>query len=115
MVRGAGDVGVSRCILVVAIAALTSDNAAAISGARSSCALGRSFAALRWLGRWNIARGTPANAIIVQSAIALLLVIAGAFARDGFRLAVEYTAPVFWSFLLQIGRASRRERVCQDV
>lgn len=103
MRRAAGDHGAAMISLVVAIAALTSANATAITGARSTCALGRSFAALRWLGRWNIARGTPANAMIVQSAIALLLVIAGAVARDGFRLAVEYTAPVFWSFLLLVG------------
>lgn len=103
MRRAAGDEGAAMISIVVAIAALTSANATAITGARSTCALGRSFAALRWIGRWNMARGTPANAMIVQSAIALLLVIAGTFARDGFRLAVEYTAPVFWSFLLLVG------------
>jgi amino acid transporter len=48
-------------------------------------------------------RGTPANAIIGQGAVALLLVIAGAFTRDGFRLAVEYTAPVFWGFMFLVG------------
>ena len=41
--------------------------------------------------------------MIAQSAVALLLVIAGAFARDGFQLVVEYTAPVFWLFMLLIG------------
>lgn len=38
-------------------------------------------------------------------AAALLLVAGGAFARDGFRLAVEYTAPVFWLFFLAVGVA----------
>ena len=47
--------------------------------------------------------GTPRNAFLFQGAVALLLVGAGAFARDGFRLAVEYTAPVFWLFMLLIG------------
>jgi amino acid transporter len=103
MRRALGDQGAAMISLIVAIAALTSANATAITGARSTCALGRSLPVLRWLGRWNHARETPANAIIVQSAIALALVIAGAFARDGFRLAVEYTAPVFWSFLLLVG------------
>ena len=41
--------------------------------------------------------------MIAQAVIALLLVGAGAFARDGFRLAVEYTAPVFWFFFLLAG------------
>ena len=103
MRRAFGGSGAVLISLVVAVAALTSANATAITGARSTCALGRSFAALRWLGRWNSARDTPANAILAQSAMALLLVIAGAFARDGFRLAVEYTAPVFWAFLLLVG------------
>jgi len=37
--------------------------------------------------------------------VALLLVLGGAFARDGFTLALEYTAPVFWFFLLLVGVA----------
>jgi amino acid transporter len=40
---------------------------------------------------------------VVQSVVALVLVMAGAFARDGFALAVEYTAPVFWLFMLLVG------------
>ena len=31
--------------------------------------------------------------------------LSGAFARDGFTLAVEYTAPVFWLFFLLVGAA----------
>jgi basic amino acid/polyamine antiporter, APA family len=98
-----GDAGATAISLLVAIAALTSANATAITGARTACALGRSVKALAWLGRWNTRRGTPANAYLVQTAIALLLVVAGAFARDGFQMAVEYTAPVFWFFLLLVG------------
>jgi APA family basic amino acid/polyamine antiporter len=102
---GLGDTGAVLVSLIVAIAALTSANATAITGARTACALGRSFPALRWLGRWSTEHDTPANALLTQSAIALLLVVGGAFARDGFTLAVEYTAPVFWLFLLLVGVA----------
>jgi basic amino acid/polyamine antiporter, APA family len=91
--------------LVIAIAALTSANATAITGARTTCAVGRDFAALSWLGRWSTRRDTPANALLVQGVLALLLVLGGAFARDGFTLAVEYTAPVFWLFMLLVGLA----------
>jgi amino acid transporter len=98
-----GEPGVVLISLVVGVAALTSANATAITGARSACALGRSFRQLSWLGHWHRGRETPQNAILVQAAIALLLVSAGAFARDGFELAVEYTAPVFWFFLLLVG------------
>lgn len=99
----AGDAGVRAISLLVAIAALTSANATAITGARTAYALGRSFPRLGWLGRWHGQAGTPRNALLFQGAVALLLVGAGAFARDGFRLAVEYTAPVFWLFMLLIG------------
>lgn len=103
MNMAAGAPGSAFISLIVAIAALTSANATAITGARSSCALGRSFAPLRWLGRWDEERCTPANAMLAQAAIALLLVGAGAFARNGFELAVQYTAPVFWFFFLLAG------------
>lgn len=100
-----GDGGAAVISLVIAIAAITSANATAITGARSTYALGRTFSQLGWLGRWNVNRDTPGNALVAQGAIALVLVLAGAFARDGFALAVEYTAPVFWGFLLLVGIA----------
>ena len=103
MRRATGESGAVVISLLVSIAALTSANATVITGARTNCALGRSFPALRWLGFWDTDRDTPGNAVIAQSAVALLLVIAGAFARDGFQLVVEYTAPVFWLFMLLIG------------
>ena len=103
MNKAAGAPGSAFISLIVAVAALTSANATAITGARSSCALGRSFAPLRWLGRWDEDRCTPANAMLAQAAIALVLVGAGAFARNGFELAVQYTAPVFWFFFLLAG------------
>lgn len=105
MRRAFGGSGAVIVSLLIAVAALTSANATAITGARTSCALGREFPAFRWLGRWEEAQGTPANALLAQGAIALLLVFAGAFARDGFTLVVEYTAPVFWFFLLLTGLA----------
>lgn len=100
-----GPRGTALISLIVAIAAVTSANATAITGARTSYAIGRSFHALRWLGRWDSARDTPGNALIAQGAIALLIVGGAAFARDSFQSAVEYTAPVFWLFLLLVGGA----------
>ncbi|WP_375402135.1 APC family permease [uncultured Sphingomonas sp.] len=103
MRRVAGSAGAALIAGVVAVAALTSANATIFTGARSSFALGRDVPALGWLGRWDVRRATPGNALLVQGAAALLLVAAGAVARDGFRLAVEYTAPVFWLFFLLVG------------
>lgn len=103
MQRAFGTSGGAIISLLIAVAALTSANATTITGARSTCALGRAFPTLHWLGRWNMARDTPGNAILAQGIMAMVLVVAGAFAPDGFRLAVEYTAPVFWTFLFLVG------------
>lgn len=103
MRRAAGPAGAALIAGAVAVAALTSANATIFTGARSAFALGRDVPALGWLGRWDARRATPGNALLVQGAAALLLVAAGAVARDGFRLAVEYTAPVFWLFFLLVG------------
>ena len=105
MRRAAGSVGALIITAAVVVAALTSANATIITGARSTFALGRDMPALGFLGRWNGATGSPGNALLLQGAVSLLLVIAGAFARDGFQMAVEYSAPVFWFFFLLIGIA----------
>jgi APA family basic amino acid/polyamine antiporter len=101
--RALGPAGAVAISLLVAVSALTSANATSITGARTTYALGCAFPQLSWLGRWHDRAGTPRNALLAQGALALLLVLGGAFARDGFRMAVEYTAPVFWFFLLLVG------------
>ncbi|WP_326525001.1 APC family permease [Sphingomonas sp.] len=100
-----GPSGAGLIAVAVAIAALTSANATAITGARGAYALGRDIPALGRLGAWHAASGSPRNALAVQGLAALALVGAGVFARDGFQLAVEYTAPVFWGFFLLSGIA----------
>jgi APA family basic amino acid/polyamine antiporter len=100
-----GPAGAAMISVAVAAAALTSANATAFTGARSAFALGRDFPFLAFLGRWRDREGTPGNALLIQGGAALLLVGLGAFARDGFRLAVEYTAPAFWLFFLAVGIA----------
>ena len=49
-------------------------------------------------------------ALIVQAVIALALVGFGAFQHDGFEAMVEFTAPVFWTFLFLVGIALFRLR-----
>jgi basic amino acid/polyamine antiporter, APA family len=91
--------------ILVAIAALTSINATMIVGARSNFALGRDWQSLGKLGVWAEERGTPANAMLIQGAFALLLVLLGTITGGGFKTMVEYTAPVFWFFFLLVGIA----------
>jgi amino acid transporter len=88
--------------LIICFAALSTMNATIFTGARLYHALGQDFS-LRRLRAWSDSGNNPRNAILVQSAVAAALVLFGAFARDGFTAMVEYTAPVFWFFLLMVG------------
>jgi basic amino acid/polyamine antiporter, APA family len=100
-----GATGKTVIAVTVAIAALTSINATMIVGARTNYAVGRDWPALSKLAHWDGDRGTPANAMHLQNAAALLLVILGAWTGSGFRSMVEFTAPVFWLFFLLTGLA----------
>jgi basic amino acid/polyamine antiporter, APA family len=96
----AGEKGVVVVSFIVCLAALTTINAAIFTGARTTYALGRDFAAFRRLGDWRESGSTPANALILQGAIALVLVLASSVTPDGFTAMVAYTSPVFWTFFL---------------
>ena len=100
-----GPLGEKLLGLFVAVAALTSINATMIVGARTNYAIGDDWDSLRFMGRWESARGSPSFALLVQSAICLALVAFRAFQADGFDAMVEFTAPVFWFFLFLIGIA----------
>jgi amino acid transporter len=95
-----GEKGVVLLALIVCLAGLTTMNAAIFTGARTTYALGRDFTTLGKLGVWRETGSTPANALVLQGAIALVLVWAASFTPDGFSAMVAYTAPVFWTFFL---------------
>src|SRR5437764_12761460 len=95
----AGEKGAVVLALIVCISVLTTMNAAIFTGARTSWAFGRDFRLLRFLGNWRETGSTPANALILQRAITLLLVAAGAATPAGFNAMVAYTTPVFWTFM----------------
>jgi basic amino acid/polyamine antiporter, APA family len=58
---------------------------------------------VRALGGWDARRESPASAVLLQGGIALALVAFGAGERGGFQAMVDYTAPVFWAFMLLTG------------
>jgi len=95
-----GDRGAVVLSLIVCVAALTTMNAAIFTGARTNYALGRDFSMFGALGRWREAGSTPANALLVQGVLALVLVAASSVTPDGFTAMVAYTTPVFWTFFL---------------
>lgn len=105
MRRAWGDGGAILISALVAVAALTTANASVFTGARTSYALGCDVMRFRWLGRWNPRTGTPVNALLLQGAVSIALVLLGTTTRRGFETMVEYTAPVFWLFFLLTGVA----------
>jgi len=99
----AGEKGAVVVALIVCLAALTTMNAAIFTGARTSYALGRDFPVFRVLGVWRAGGSTPANALLAQGVVTLVLVAASSVTPDGFTAMVAYTAPVFWTFFLLTG------------
>ena len=98
-----GEKGVVLLALVVCVSALTTMNAAVFTGARTNWAMGRDFRLFAFLGDWREAGSTPANALLLQGVVMLVLVAAGSMTPDGFSAMVAYTAPVFWTFFLLTG------------
>lgn len=100
-----GPAGATVTALIVCAMALSTINASIFTGGRTSFALGRSFAPFAGLGQRNEASGVPANAILLQGAICLVLMALGSTTRSGFEYMVAYTAPVFWLFMIGVGVA----------
>lgn len=101
VVAGApGEIIVTLAIVVAAISTL---NATIFTGARVYYAMSNDMTIMRWLGVWDGRGKTPANGLLAQGGVALALIALGAFTRDGFKAMVDYTAPVFWFFLLLVG------------
>ncbi|PPS44321.1 APC family permease [Chroococcidiopsis sp. TS-821] len=103
MRQAVGEPGAIFISLLVVVTTLCSTNATIFTGARTNYALGRDFSLFRFLGQWKTQGSTPATALLVQGAIALLLVLLGTITRNGFETMVDYTAPVFWFFFLLTG------------
>jgi len=101
--RATGTVGAKLVSSLIVLAAIASVNATIFTGARTAYALGRDFPPLAFLGRWSPRTETPLNALLIQGGIALALAAIGGWTRKGFETMVEYTAPVFWLFLLLTG------------
>ncbi len=95
-----GPVGALFVVLIVVVAAISTANATIITGARTNYALGRDFRLLRFMGNWNKSRNSPVNALLVQGTMALFLVGVGALSKQAIETIVDFTAPVFWFFIL---------------
>jgi len=98
-----GPAGAVVITVMICVMVLDSANATVFTGARTNFALGRDFKMFRYLARWDDRVNAPVRALIVQGAIALLLVVLGALDRQGVQTAVDYLSPVFWLFFLMTG------------
>lgn len=101
----AGDAGAFIVSLAIVVAALSTLNATIFTGARVYFAMARDITLLPRVGEWDDRGRAPANGLIAQGAVALLLVALGAASRDGFQAMVDYSAPVFWGFLFLVALA----------
>lgn len=110
MARAFGPGAGAVLALAVVAAAATSINATIIAGARTTYAAAANLPGLNWIGRWNAASRSPRNAILAQGIVSLALVGFGA-AYNGFATLVDYTAPVYWIFLIASGLALIRLRL----
>lgn len=98
-----GDRGGSILAAMVVICALSTLNATVLTGARTYYALGRDLQAFSLFSAWDEKAHKPRNALLLQGAIALALIILGGLTRGGLQTMIDYTAPVFWFFLLLVG------------
>jgi basic amino acid/polyamine antiporter, APA family len=98
-----GPIGGQLIGAIVSIAALTSMNSTMIVGARTNYSVARDWPVFAFMGGWRGERNLPAVGFIVQTAIALALIVFGTLEKDGFSTMVEFTAPVFWFFFMLSG------------
>ncbi|HRK56102.1 MAG TPA: amino acid permease [Burkholderiaceae bacterium] len=100
-----GQTGEALVGALVALAALTSINAMMLVAARTQYALGHDWPILRFLGRWNAQRAVPMAAMAVVGLLSLGLVGLASKHRSSLQWLVDFTAPVFWFFLMLTGIA----------
>lgn len=81
---------------LICVSALGAVNGLVFTGARISYALGRDHPLFARVGQWHPRLGTPAAALLLQGALAVLLILA----LGSFLAAVLYTAAAVYAFYL---------------
>jgi basic amino acid/polyamine antiporter, APA family len=91
--------------LLICISTLGAINGMIFTGARIYYAMGQDHRFFALVGRWSPRFGTPAWSLVIQAATTLAVVLGFGSLRglDGFERLVNFTQPVFWSFLLASG------------
>ena len=86
-------------VATVATAAISVMNALLIVGARTTYAAAHDWSGEAHLGRWDVRRGTPAQAMIAMGVVSIVQVGFGSLTLQGFSTMVDFLTPVYWFFL----------------
>ncbi len=97
-----GESGAKLISYLIILSALGAMNGNILTGARTVYSVGKNVNLFRFLGYWSQRTSTPTNALLVQGIMALSLVLLGTLTSTGFATMVDYTAPVFWFFMLLV-------------
>jgi basic amino acid/polyamine antiporter, APA family len=100
-----GDLGRRAISLLICLSCLGAINGTLFAGSRIYYAVGREHRFISWLGNWSGQLDSPARALSVQGATALLWVVwfgLRAGGEDGFGRLLAFTSPVFWSFAILV-------------
>lgn len=100
---GLGDAAGRVFSLLLCVSALGAINGQIFTGSRIYYAMGRDHRLYTWLGRWHPRLGTPVPSLLIQMLITLGVVLGFGRVTGGFERMVNFTTPVFWTFLLLVG------------
>ena len=73
------------------------------TGSRISYALGKEHQLYAWLGRWSERFDAPVRALLLQTVIAIALIVGFGWYTNGFKSLFNFVTPVFWFFIFWVG------------
>lgn len=100
-----GDVGRRAISLLICLSCLGAINGTLFAGSRIYYAVGTQHRFFAWLGKWSGKWDSPARALSLQGATALIwVVVFGLLAggEQGFDRLLAFTSPVFWAFAILV-------------
>jgi amino acid transporter len=84
--------------VIILVTALGTIQGMIFTSSRIFYAMGQDYSLYAWLGRWSGRRDTPIHALLVQGAVATILILGFGWMKEGFESMVIFTTPVFWFF-----------------
>lgn len=98
-----GGWGSGLVLVVVSASILTSINATMVVGARATIAAAEGWPRLSAFADWTVHGVALTRALWLQTFVCLALVLMASFSKGAFAALVEFTAPVYWGFLMLVG------------